>query len=78
MDSAIRRPTSSRLAPAADMAFSVQTMEDSFFFSNMSPQVPAFNRGIWKRLEEQVRKFALQYDRKQQGHGSRSVLQGCL
>lgn len=48
------------LAPAADMAFSVQTMADSFFFSNMSPQVPAFNRGIWKRLEEQVRKFALQ------------------
>ena len=47
------------LAPAADMAFSVQTMADSFFFSNMSPQVPAFNRGIWKRLEEQVRKFAL-------------------
>ena len=42
------------------MAFSVQTMADSFFFSNMSPQVPAFNRGIWKRLEEQVRKFALQ------------------
>lgn len=48
------------LAPAADMAFSVQTIADSFFFSNMSPQVPAFNRGIWKRLEEQVRKFALQ------------------
>ena len=48
------------LAPAADMAFSMQTMADSFFFSNMSPQVPAFNRGIWKRLEEQVRKFALQ------------------
>lgn len=48
------------LAPAADMAFSVQTMADSFFFPNMSPQVPAFNRGIWKRLEEQVRKFALQ------------------
>ena len=48
------------LAPAADMAFSVQKMADSFFFSNMSPQVPAFNRGIWKRLEEQVRNFALQ------------------
>ena len=45
MDSAIRRPTSSRLAPAADMAFSVQTMADSFFMSNMSPQKPAFNRG---------------------------------
>ena len=47
------------LAPAADMAFSVQTMADSFFMSNMSPQKPAFNRGIWKRLEGQVRQIAI-------------------
>jgi len=47
------------LAPAADMAFSVQTMANSFFMSNMSPQKPAFNRGIWKRLEEQVRQIAI-------------------
>ena len=47
------------LAPAADMAFSVQTMADSFFMSNMCPQKPAFNRGIWKRLEEQVRQIAI-------------------
>ncbi|MBO7327169.1 MAG: DNA/RNA non-specific endonuclease [Lentisphaeria bacterium] len=36
------------LALAADMAFSGQTMVDSFFMSNMSPQRAAFNRGIWK------------------------------
>lgn len=47
------------LAPAADMAFSVQTMADSFFYSNMSPQKPAFNRGIWKELEALVRYFAI-------------------
>ena len=47
------------LAPAADMAFSGQTMADSFFMSNMSPQKPAFNRGIWKNLEELVRSFAI-------------------
>lgn len=47
------------LAPAADMAFSVQTMVDSFFMSNMSPQKPAFNRGIWKDLEALVRQFAI-------------------
>jgi DNA/RNA endonuclease G (NUC1) len=46
------------LAPAADMAWSAQSMRESFYFSNMSPQVPAFNRGVWKRLEEQVRKWA--------------------
>ena len=47
------------LAPAADMAFSEQTMADSFYYSNMSPQHPKFNRGIWKKLEEQVRHFAV-------------------
>ncbi len=47
------------LAPAADMAFSVQTMKDSFYMSNMSPQKPQFNRGIWKELEAQIRHFAI-------------------
>ncbi|MCQ2379461.1 MAG: DNA/RNA non-specific endonuclease [Victivallaceae bacterium] len=46
------------IAPAADMAYSAKTMSESFFMSNMSPQVPAFNRGGWKYLEEQVRDFA--------------------
>jgi endonuclease G, mitochondrial len=45
------------LAPAADMAWSKQTMSESFFYSNMSPQTPGFNRGIWKKLEEQVRQW---------------------
>ena len=48
------------LAPAADMAWSNKAMSDSFFLTNMSPQVPAFNRGIWRILEEQVRKWTLQ------------------
>ena len=47
------------LAPAADMAFSVKTMDESFYMSNMSPQRSEFNRGIWKSLEEQVRSFAI-------------------
>ena len=46
------------LAPAADMAYSDQTMSDSFYMSNMSPQTPQFNRGIWSKLEKQVRHFA--------------------
>ena len=47
------------LAPAADMSFSIKTMDESFYMSNMSPQEPAFNRGIWKDLESQVRSFAI-------------------
>ena len=48
------------MAPAADMSWSVQAMEESFFYSNMSPQVPGFNRGIWKNLEERVRQWAVE------------------
>lgn len=50
------------LAPAADMKWSSRAMEESFYFSNMSPQEPSFNRGIWKRLEEQVRNWAISFD----------------
>jgi endonuclease G len=46
------------LAPAADMGWSSRAMSESFYYSNMSPQDPGFNRGVWKRLEEQVRSWA--------------------
>lgn len=46
------------LAPAADMAYSARTMSESFYMSNMSPQDPQFNRGIWSKLEKLVRHFA--------------------
>lgn len=48
------------LAPAGDMGFSDQAMSESFYMSNISPQVPAFNRGVWKDLEEDVRKWAME------------------
>ncbi|MDH5598865.1 MAG: DNA/RNA non-specific endonuclease, partial [Cyclobacteriaceae bacterium] len=47
------------LCPAADNKNSDITMAESFYMSNMSPQLPAFNRGIWKQLEEQFRVWAL-------------------
>jgi endonuclease G len=50
------------LVPAGDMGFSKIAMEESFYYSNMSPQVPQFNRGIWKTLETQVRNWAFEYD----------------
>ena len=46
------------LAPAADLSWSQVTMKESFFMSNMSPQKPGFNRGIWKKLEGYVRQWA--------------------
>lgn len=49
------------LAPAADMKLSDLIMSESFYMSNMSPQDPGFNRGIWKKLEENVREWASSY-----------------
>jgi endonuclease G len=48
------------LAPAADMGWSALNMQESFYYSNMSPQEPGFNRGIWKNLEEKVRGWAFE------------------
>jgi len=50
------------LCPAADRHFSCDAMSETFFMSNMSPQTPGFNRGIWKKLEELVRGWALKYE----------------
>jgi len=48
------------MIPAADLKWSEEAMSDSFYMSNMSPQVGAFNRGIWADLESIVRTFAAQ------------------
>lgn len=45
------------MVPAGDMKLNYQSMSESFFMSNMSPQSPGFNRGIWRRLEELVRSW---------------------
>jgi len=48
------------LCPAADMKLSAVSMNETFYMSNMSPQAPSFNRGIWSKLEDKVRDWALQ------------------
>ena len=50
------------LAPSADMTYSFETMDESFFMSNMSPQKADFNRGLWKDLEHEVRCLAERFD----------------
>lgn len=50
------------LAPAADFSYDEFALSQSFYMSNMSPQNPSFNRGIWKKLEEQVRDWAMEND----------------
>ncbi|GLR15400.1 endonuclease [Portibacter lacus] len=55
--------TRGHLAPAGDMAFNVEAMKESFFMSNMSPQLESFNGGIWRELEENIRDWAFDNDR---------------
>ena len=46
------------MAPAADMAWDEQAMSESFYLSNMVPQVGVgMNRGIWMELEKKVRNW---------------------
>lgn len=48
------------LAPAADFSYDEFALSQTFYMSNMSPQAPSFNRGIWKKLEDQTRKWTSQ------------------
>ncbi|RLD57513.1 MAG: DNA/RNA non-specific endonuclease [Bacteroidetes bacterium] len=50
------------LAPAGDMKWDHLAMSQSFLMSNMSPQRPSFNRGIWRKLETKVRNWAMEKD----------------
>ncbi|NJN77339.1 MAG: DNA/RNA non-specific endonuclease [Saprospiraceae bacterium] len=50
------------LAAAADFSWSKDGIEMTFFTTNVSPQEPDFNRGIWKQLESHVRGWAIQYE----------------
>lgn len=46
------------MAPAADFKWSAEAMSDTFYLSNMCPQDPSFNRGIWADLEAVIRTMA--------------------
>lgn len=48
------------LCPAADMKHNHTAMSETFYLSNMSPQHPSFNRGIWKKLEAVVRNWSVE------------------
>lgn len=49
------------MAPAADMKWDSQAMDESFLLSNMAPQIGVgFNRGIWATLEQKIRDWAVE------------------
>ena len=46
------------MAPAADMKWDQQAMEESFYMTNVCPQIHALNDGGWQKLEKHVREWA--------------------
>ncbi len=50
------------LCPAGDRKYSKAAHDETFLTSNVSPQIHAFNAGIWNRLEQKTRYWARKYD----------------
>lgn len=47
------------LAPSADFNWSSKAISESYFYSNMSPQLPEFNQRKWAELEEFLRGYVI-------------------
>ena len=45
------------LAPSADFRWSKTALSESYYYSNMSPQLAEFNRGAWGNLEDAIRGY---------------------
>jgi len=46
------------MAPNADLSWDPQVQRESFYLSNIAPQLPGLNRGLWRELEAIVRAWA--------------------
>lgn len=47
------------LAPSADFRWSRRALSESYFYSNISPQKPEFNRGKWVQVEDFLRHYVI-------------------
>jgi endonuclease G len=47
---------------AYDCGCDSTAMAESFYYSNVVPQLPSLNRGIWKKLEGYTRTLVKEYD----------------
>lgn len=53
------------LAPSADFRWSQRALSESYFYSNMSPQLGVFNRDSWAKLEDMFRAYLYKNPRTQ-------------
>ena len=49
------------MAPRADMKWSCQAMEESYYFTNICPQDHEMNSQAWRKIEELTRRMARRY-----------------
>lgn len=40
-----------------DFRWSATALSESYFYSNMSPQLPVFNRQSWAKVEDMLRSY---------------------
>ena len=59
------------LVPSRSMRFTASAAQQTFFMSNIAPQLPVINRGVWKSVESDTRKWA-------QLRGKLAVVVGCI
>ncbi len=51
--------TRGHMMPAADAKWSADAMHDSFYLTNMCPQLHELNAGAWGKLEDKCREWAI-------------------
>jgi len=51
------------LCPSKDNDFSQIAQEESYLLSNITPQIPSLNQGVWVELEDWVREKAIESER---------------
>jgi endonuclease G len=49
------------LAPSADFRWSEKALSETYYYSNMTPQLGTLNRGGWADLEMQVRNYVINH-----------------
>lgn len=54
--------TRGHLVPVGDVSYDTLAMRESFYMSNITPQLRGFNNGVWKELEENVRDWTYTCD----------------
>ena len=51
------------LAPAGSFYYSTKVNKETYHHTNIAPQLPHFNRGVWKVLENKIRSYVVNHNK---------------